>query len=243
VSVHVSIHDVSPAWSEEVLRAVALCAAAGARPALLVVPDYHGRSPLLADSAFAERLRRLQAAGHEVYLHGLVHMAAPRPVRPRLRERITWTLAQQIFSAGEAELAHLDEAEGGRRIADGERVLRDAGLRVDGYVAPAWVMPPWLLPALAARGFRYTEGRLRVYDVAGGRSRASLVLNWATRSGARLLSSAAWCRLARPARSLLPTRLAIHPGDMRSAMVEREVRGALAWARGDFVERGTDLLD
>jgi predicted deacetylase len=241
--VHVSIHDVSPAWSDEVLCALALCAAAGARPALLVVPDFHGRSPLLGDAAFCERLRQLQAAGHEIYLHGLVHMAPPARVGPALRERIQWTLAQRAFSAGEAELAHLEEGEGHRRIAEGERVLRGAGLRIDGYVAPAWVMPGWLLPALSTRGIRYTEGRLRIYDVGSGRSRASLVMNWATRSGARLLASAAWCRLARPARPLLPMRIAIHPGDMRSRMVEREVRTTLAWASGDFVERGIDLLD
>jgi predicted deacetylase len=242
MAVHVSIHDVSPVWSDEVLRAIALCKDAGARPALLVVPDFHGRAPLSGDSVFCDRLRRLQVLGHEIYLHGLLHMAPPAPVSATVGQRIQWTVAQRALSAGEAELAQLDEAEGTRRIAEGERLLRDAGLRIDGYVAPAWVMPGWLLPALSARGIRYTEGRLRVYDVAEGRSRPSLVMNWATRSRTRLLASAAWCRLARPARSLLPTRIAIHPADMRSRVAEREVRMALAWATGDFVESGADLL-
>src|SRR5579872_2749662 len=102
--VHVSIHDVSPAWSDEVLRAIALCADTGARPALLVVPNFHGRSPLLGDGAFCQRLRQLQAAGHEIYLHGLVHMAQPSPAGLAPLERIRWTLAQRVLSGGEAEL-------------------------------------------------------------------------------------------------------------------------------------------
>jgi predicted deacetylase len=71
--VHVSIHDVSPAWADEVEAALTLCASAGVRPALLVVPNFHGRAPLLDDSRFCARLRELQAAGHEIYQHGFFH--------------------------------------------------------------------------------------------------------------------------------------------------------------------------
>lgn len=103
--VHVSIHDVSPAWTDEVEAALDLCASAGVRPALLVVPNFHGRAPLLDDARFCARLRGLQAAGHEIYLHGFFHRsreryeaggaggarasrgsspsASPRPARPR----------------------------------------------------------------------------------------------------------------------------------------------------------------
>ncbi|MGH7438425.1 MAG: DUF2334 domain-containing protein [Polyangiaceae bacterium] len=241
--VHVSIHDVSPGWSDEVRRAIDLCATAGARPALLVVPDYHGRGLLTDDPTFCERLRELQATGHEVYLHGLLHRAATTPAPARLAEHVEHVIAQRLLSAGEAELAGLSGTEGLDRIERGERILRDAGLRIDGYVAPAWVMPAWLVPALAARGVRYTEGRLRVYDPAAGRSRPSLVLNWATRSRARMLTSAAWCRLARPARALLPTRIAIHPADLRSRAIADEIRSALSWARGDYVATGTELVE
>lgn len=132
--------------------------------------------------------------------------------------------------------------EGRARIDEGERVLRDAGLRLDGFVAPAWAMPPWLLPALAERGYRFTEDHLRVYDPAGGRATPSVVLNWATRSPARIVSTLAWCRLARHARAFFPARIAIHPADMGFLAVRRRIEGLLAWARGDFVSRGADLL-
>jgi len=132
--------------------------------------------------------------------------------------------------------------EGRARIEQGERVLAGAGLRVDGYVAPAWSMPRWLLPLLAARAYRFTEDHLRIYDPAAGRSRASVVLNWASRSPTRLLSTIAWCRAAKRARALVPARIAIHPGDMGWLVLRREIEHSLAWARDDFVTTGAELL-
>jgi predicted deacetylase len=243
VTVHVSIHDVSPAWSEEVEAALALCHAAGARPALLVVPDFHGRAPLLGDAAFCARLRELQGAGHDVYLHGFFHRSRERwDPRDHDGGRLAWLLAQRVVSGGEAELSDVSAEEGRARVERGERVLAEAGLRVDGYVAPAWSMPAWLMPLLAQRGYRFAEDHLRVYDPATGRARASVVLNWATRTVPRMLSTIAWCRAARHARALLPARIAIHPADMRWLLLRREAEKLLAWARGDFVAHGTELL-
>jgi predicted deacetylase len=241
LAVHVSIHDVAPSTAAEVEAALGLCRAAGVRPALLVVPDFHGRSPLLSDPALCARLRFLQADGHEIYLHGYSHRGGGAPPRPPAG-RLAWMVSQRVVSAADAELGVLDASEGLARLERGEAVLAQAGLRIDGFVAPAWWMPRWLLPLLAARGYRFTEDHTRVYDPASGRARASVVLNWATRSPARVVSTIAWCRVAKRARALVPARIAIHPGDMRFLAVRREVETMLAWARGDFVARGVDLL-
>jgi predicted deacetylase len=240
VPVHVSIHDVSPAPSSEVEEALELCARAGARPALLVVPRRHGDLPLLDCPRLCARLRALQALGHEVYLHGLTHRGGAPP-RAGLTGRLRWAIAQRVLSAGEAELSGLSPEEVQRQVEDGERVLHDAGLTVDGYVPPAWVMPRWMPALLAARGYRFAEDRLRVYDPMGRTARPTVVLNWASRSPARLLSTVAFCRIARRARSLLPARIAIHPADLRVLLLRREIERHLAWARGDFVTRGRDL--
>jgi predicted deacetylase len=244
---HVSIHDVSPAWSREFDAALALCHATQVRPALLVVPNFHGRAPLLDDTPFVERLRSLQADGHEVYLHGLYHVAPSRLPNPPPRSgggagRLRWFFAQRVASNGEAEMMGIAPEEGERRLDEGLRILRAAGLRVDGYVAPAWSMPRWLLPMLAARGIGYTEDHLRAYDPTSGRARASLVMNWASRSPARLLATVAFCRAAGLVRPLLPARIAVHPGDMLQLLLRREVERALQNAKGDFVARGADVL-
>jgi predicted deacetylase len=239
---HVSIHDVSPVWSAEVEEALRLCHGFGVRPALLVVPDFHGRAPISDAPAFCARLRDLQSDDHEVYLHGYHHWSRPRYEPASGQGRLAWLYAQRVISGGEAEMSDVSEQEGRRRIEAGERVLRDAGLRIDGFVAPAWSMPRWVVPWLGARGYRFTEDHARVYDPAARRSRLSVVLNWATRSPGRMLSTVAWCRLARHARAWLPARIAIHPGDMRVRLVRDEVRALVAWAHAEVVARGAELV-
>jgi predicted deacetylase len=235
--VHVSIHDVAPPFRREIELALEMARAEGARPALLVVPDFHGEAPLGGDASFSSWLRHLQAEGHEVYLHGYFHRAGTTT------RGVAGYVAQRILSAGEAEMSGLSPDEANLRLDEGERVLGSAGLRVDGFVAPAWVLPRWLRPILAARGCAYTEDHLRVYAPCEGRSCASLVLNYASRTPTRLFSSVAFCRTATPLAALSPTRIAIHPADMRFALLRHEVRRLLAWGRGRFVSRGRGLLD
>jgi predicted deacetylase len=242
VAVHVSIHDVSPAWRDEVEAALELCRSFGARPALLVVPNFHGRAPMLEDAPFCERLRGLQALGHEMYLHGFFHESRSAPEDRYPGGRLAWFFAQRVVSHGEAEMSALSPPEGRERLDEGERVMHAAGLRIDGFVPPAWSMPAWLPPMLAARGCRFTEDHLRVYDPARSLARPSVVLNWASRTPARLASTVAWCRAARYARSVVPARIAIHPADMHYLLLRREIANTLAWARSDMVERGVDLL-
>src|SRR5437870_2029557 len=145
--VHLSIHDVSPAFEREVDLALALTRAIGARPALLVVPNFHGEAALDAHPDFCAKLRALQAEGHEIFLHGYFHRA-----RRRERASLGWHFAQKIVSAGEAEFQDVTREEADERLTDGEQMLARAGLAIDGFVAPAWGMPRWLLPLLAQRG-------------------------------------------------------------------------------------------
>lgn len=262
MAVHVTIHDVSPAWEREVDVALDIAHAHGVKPSLLVVPDFHGRAPLLDYPAYCQRLRDLEASGHEIYLHGYYHHARPwnrdaggddgggARATPfgslrglgALAARARWMFAQKVVSGGEAEFSDVSEDEARTRLATGERVLREAGLTIKGFVAPAWSMPRWVMGLLAERGYAFTEDHTRVYDPSSGRSRASLVLNYASRTPGRLLSSVAFCRIARPARGLVPARIAMHPADMRYALLRSETESLLRWATGDFVESGHALL-
>lgn len=240
--IHVSIHDVSPAWTREVEVALEQCHRAFAKPALLVVPDFHGASPLAEDAAFCARLRALQKDGHEIYLHGFYHQSRKGPREGTAAKKLRWLYAQRVVSGGEAEFSDVSRDEAHARLDDGEAVLRAAGLRIDGFVPPAWSMPKWLMPVLADRGYAFTEDHLRVYSPKAKQTRASVVLNYASRSPGRLLSTVAYCRLAKYARALLPARIAIHPADMRFALLRHEVAHLLEWGRGDYVARGADLL-
>lgn len=251
MAVHVSIHDVSPAWEREVDVALDMCGEAGIRPALLVVPDFHGRAPLADAPTYQAKLRALEAEGHEIYLHGYFHRARPweeHAARGASRggagmlARVRHAYAQRVVSGGEAEFSDVSRAEAEERLDRGERVLRDAGLTIRGFVAPAWSMPSWVMPLLAQRRYGFTEDHTRVYDPARGTSRPSVVLNFASRSPGRLLSTVAYCRAARPARHFLPARIAIHPADIRFALLRGEIASLLRWAGDDVVARGADLL-
>jgi predicted deacetylase len=237
VRVHVSIHDVAPPFQREIELALDMARERGARPAVLVVPNYHGEAPLDRAPSFCSFLRGLQAQGHEVFLHGFFHE----------KKVSRWTLgsylAQRVVSAGEAEMSDLTRDETVARLDAGERALARAGLTVDGFVPPAWWSTSWLLPILAARGYRYSEDHLRIHSPARARSRASLVLNFASRTPWRLLSSVAFCRVATPLASVAPTRIAIHPADMRFAALRREVSRLLAWGSAHFVTRASELFD
>ena len=219
--ISVSIHDVSPAFSGEIDDALAACAEVSAKPALLVVPNFHGKWPLDRHPRFVDRLRALRDAGHEIILHGFFHESDGGSF-----------FAQRVVSAGEAEFADLGREEGERRIDEGRAMLEGLGLAPAGFIAPAWQMARWVLPALEARGFRYAEDHLHVYDPARGTRRRSLVLNFASRTPARKWSSAAFVRVASPLRRVMRTRIAIHPGDMRSAFLRGEVKRVLAQSRG-----------
>ena len=218
--ISVSIHDVSPAFEREIDDALAACDQVRAKPALLVVPNFHGKWPLDRYPAFVDRLRELARSGHEIILHGFFHKSDGGSF-----------FAQKIASGGEAEFADLGRGEGEQRIDEGKKMLEDMGIAPAGFIAPAWQMARWVLPALASRGFGYAEDHLHVYDPAGGQRRRSLVLNFASRTPARLWSSVAFVRAATPFRRVVRTRIAIHPGDMRSEFLRREVRRVLAAPR------------
>lgn len=238
MGVHVSIHDVSPAWEREVDAALALCHAAGVRPALLVVPNFHANAPLTDAPRYVDRLRALAADGHEILLHGYYHQAGVAPLASTAGEPgahaaptgLRKLFAQRVVSASEAEFSDVSEAEARRRLDDGARVLEDAGLSPVGFVPPAWSMPPWMLEVLASKGFAFTEDHVHVYAPTAKRKRASLVLNYASRTPGRLFSSVAFVRVSRPAERVLPARVALHPGDMRSRFLRSESEALLGWA-------------
>ncbi len=243
VQVHVSIHDVSPVWEREVETALAYCAAIGSKPALLVVPDMHHRGLLREHPAYCERLRALAADGHEVYLHGYHHAAAPAKRHTGVTEALRYRFAQRVMSAGEAEFAELDAVEGEALLARGLADLKTLGVTVQGFVPPAWARRGWLLPALAREGVAYTEDQLWVYQPVTGARRFCPAINYASRTLGRRWSSVAYARLARMyTHAGLSVRLALHPADLRHPLLVNETVKLLAWARGRTTDHARDLF-
>src|SRR5262249_5760352 len=142
------------------------------------------------------------------------------------------------LTAGESEFLDLDESEATARIEAGRALLETAtGLKVAGFVAPAWLYGKATRPCLRAAGFAYAEDHWRVWSPGLDSTLVSgPIVSYATRTPARVASSIAWSRLAtvllRPAPVV---RVALHPDDFTVAAIAREIdrtlRGLLSQRR------------
>jgi predicted deacetylase len=214
----ISLHDVAPATLDECRTVLDFLDAMDAGPiALLVVPDYHGRGRADRDPRFASFIDARIRRGDEVVLHGLRHVDAV-PLGAGVRD---W-LERRVYTAGEGEFSRLDAAAARRALLRGLAILRGAGWRPTGFVAPAWLMSPGTLEALAGLPFEYCSTRSELVLLDDGARLAAPSLVVSTRSRGRRIASIAWnSALARAAARRPLIRAALHPADLRYAGIRR----------------------
>jgi hypothetical protein len=217
----VSIHDVTPAFEREVLALWDLCAARGVRPALLVVPDWHGQWPLERYPEFGSWIRQRAGEGAEIFLHGYRHdeVDLPRTAADAIR---AWGRTNR-----EGEFLTLDRATAAERIGRGLRLFASLGLAPIGFIPPAWLARDEGFAASAAAGLRCAEDDVSVRihrPGAAERRLASPVVRWSARTALRargsvLIANARW-RLQRRAPVV---RIALHPGDLAHPVTARHL--------------------
>ena len=210
----IAIHDAAPEWEPEVFSIMKTIeeTVPTVRPALLVVPDFHGRAPLRESPLFLERLRQWTLEGCEPVLHGFYHRAAT-PIDP-LQHPIRWVLSQAL-TAGEGEFLNLDPATIERRIIAGKTQLEALlDVPIYGFVPPSWLRNNALFPALFAQKFAYTEGHWYIYDLPGRRRLRAPALGFSGRTPYRAVSSILFAKalLCAPLHHT-DIRIAIHPAD------------------------------
>lgn len=219
----ISIHDVTPALEAPVRELWRLCARLGVRPALLVVPDWHGRWPLERHPAFVEWLRCRAAEGAEIFLHGERHDEVGLPRRWRDSIRAAGR------TAAEGEFLTLNRTDAEARIARGVARLRALGLPPVGFVPPAWLACPATFDAVAAQGLGVSEDAGRVHlHAPTPRRLAAPVVRWSGRTATRARASAlvaAWRDLGHHRRPLM--RIALHPQDLASEVTTRSLTDVL----------------
>jgi uncharacterized protein len=212
VSLLVSIHDVTPALTDGVTHLWALCAGRGVRPALMVVPDWHGEWPLESYPSFVAWLQARAADGAEIVLHGERHdeVGSPRRLGDSLR---AWGR-----TAREGEFLTLDGAAARERIARGLARLRALGLEPIGFVPPAWLAREAAHAAAAAMGLAFSEDARTIHLCPSGRRMPSPVVRWSARTPLRAWGSIAVARArwTLQGRAEFP-RLAFHPQDLGHA--------------------------
>jgi predicted deacetylase len=221
MSLLVSIHDVTPAHETAVKALWDVCVAAGVHPALLVVPNWHGRWPLARFPGFIEWLLDPAREGSVILLHGYRH--------DEIGSRRRWNDELRAWgrTAREGEFLTLDKSVASARIRQGLSELRSIGLEPLGFVPPAWLARAETHRAVAEAGLKVSEDDQRIYRHPGEDLWAPC-LRWSTRSALRSYGSAAvvegrW--LIQRTRPMV--RLALHPGDLSHPVVRRSLARTL----------------
>jgi len=218
----VTIHDVAPPLMGAVERLWRICAARRVTPGLLVVPDWHGGSPLEQHADCVGWVRSRAAEGAEVFLHGERHDEAGSPRG----------FADHVRAFGrtnrEGEFLTLSYAAARERIDRGLQRLRALGLNPIGFVPPAWLARPDAHQAARDAGLAFSEDDRTIYAFGARRTVASPVLRWSGRGALRAYGSLAQASLRWTLQREAPwMRVALHPGDLdhpaTAASVEREL--------------------
>lgn len=234
-----AVHDVSPRYEGEVDRLRDLLhRTGGGRMAMLVVPDFWNRSPIVRGSPFAARLREWAEDGVEMFLHGYAH-----------RDDVAHVSAMSRFkarhlTAGEGEFLGLGHFEATIRIEMGRRLLEDVtGAPIAGFVAPAWLYGSGAKTALGDAEIDMAEDHWRVWNPATDTTLAfSPVITWATRTPARMASSLAVASVARRWAPFRVMRVGVHPGDCGEPEVMSSIADTVsALRRSRVVSRYADL--
>ncbi len=226
----VAVHDVAPRTLDACRTLVARFDAGGIGPlALLVVPRFHGDSPLEAAGDAARWLALRRTRGDEIVLHGYRHEADRHPtdLAGRLRAR--------LLTAGEGEFLALDETEAAARLSAGLAALETAGLgRPRGFVAPAWLLGEGARRAAGRLGFAYTTTHGTLDDLEAGVRHAAPALSLSCRTPLRTAASRAAVPLFwRAVRRAPRVRFAFHPVDAGAPAAFEALLRLVAQARRD----------
>lgn len=211
----VSLHDVAPATAEKSRRWLELLEARSLRVSLLVVPGPWQGHDITSSAPFLSWLRRAEANGHEIVLHGWTHQrdGEPRGARGHIGA---------LLGRGCEEFWDLSYVSASERIAQGLAILGNEGVFPQGFVAPGWLMSRGTLRALRATNLRYTLTHTRLIDLTSNES--CRVLATSQRPNDRLgplfaLGTTGLAAFVTARRK--PLRVAIHPDDLAEPALRR----------------------
>jgi predicted deacetylase len=216
----VSLHDVAPSTQPIADKIISELARKGIRHcSLLAVPDYHHQGPSMKDRQFVSWLRNLEAAGHEIVVHGYFH-ERPRGDRESFLEKFI----TQFYTQGEGEFYDLGYDEAFRRIKTARDEFFASGLKPRGFVAPAWLLRSEGERAARDAEMEYTTRLRTVRDLRSGETFPARSLVYSVRNSWRRATSLAWnAALNRALENKPLVRLSIHPQDFSHPTIWRQI--------------------
>lgn len=225
----VSIHDVAPATWHDCRHLIAAVHAVAPIPLTLLVVPYWHRLPQARSQQCHAELSSMQAAGHELALHGYTHLdegPAPHNWTERFRRR--------VLTRGEGEFAALDQCAAHQRLQAGVAWFAERNWPLAGFVAPAWMMSSRSCEALAMMPFSYMTNYAGLYLLPQfqGLRAPALVYSTRYRVGDALLRSAMMLLAATQSQAPL-MRVALHPADVQRPANLRHAQRLIACALRD----------
>ena len=219
-SLVVSVHDIAPSNRDIIEPLLVELNRLGVRVcSLLVVPHYHHEKLIADDREFLTWLRDMEAAGHEIVIHGYFH-ERPRRSGETMRDRVMTS----FYTQGEGEFFDLPYDEAFQRITKAQAVFTAAGLKPNGFIAPAWLLSREGERAARDAGMEYTTRLRTVLDLRTGQSFAARSLVYSVHSHWRRRASLAWNRaLFQTTRDKTLLRLSIHPPDWRFPAIWNQI--------------------
>jgi len=173
----------------------------------------------MQDRQFVSWLRDLEAAGHEIVIHGYFHERPKRADESFLEKLIT-----QFYTQGEGEFYDLGYDEAFRRIKDARDQFQAAGFKPRGFVAPAWLLSGDGERAARDAEMEYTTRLRTVLDLRSGETSPARSIVYSVRNGSRRAVSVAWnAALARILKDAPLVRVSIHPPDFSHPTIWRQI--------------------
>lgn len=234
MTVLLSLHDVAPPFLRQLHALWSQCLALGARPALFVVPNWHGAHPIERDARFIDWLLARVDQGARIVLHGDRHdeVGTRRVLLDHCRAAGR--------TANEGEFLSLEYHEASARIGRGLSRLGGCGLTPIGFVPPAWLARAATRDAARDAGLAMTEDASRIHLLRQGRALRSPALRWSARTPLRAALSAVVADARWMAQRHAPLmRVALHPSDVDDASTRASLERSLErWLRvqpaGDY---------
>ena len=176
---------------------------------LLVVPDYHHQGLFTRHRQFVSWLRRLEADGHEIAVHGYFH---ERPRSPN--ESLGDKFLTRFYTKNEGEFYDLSYDEALRRITTARDEFRAHGLKPRGFVAPAWLLGDEAERAARDAQMEYTTRLRTVCDLRSGEVFPARTLVYSVHNNWRRALSRTWnAAMFRFLKSKPLLRISVHPHD------------------------------
>ncbi|MCL0106643.1 polysaccharide deacetylase family protein [Peptococcaceae bacterium] len=241
--INVSIHDVTPAFEEEIKHLVKACESLGiSRGTLLVIPNFHNKCRVDKYGRFVNWLKQQSQNGWELAMHGFTH--AEDIVKPK---NIFEYFISNFYTNREGEFYLLSEEEAKNRITDGIELLKKSGLRVNGFVAPAWLLSDGAKKALYDFQFKYTTTLRGIHDLEKKKFYKVPVITFSSRSAVRAVVSCAFAKLMSLLVSKKPAlRLALHPLDARNVdlmqVLKRICKRELSYRQSVTLDKMVNIL-